>query len=53
VCVEDFRGSFSAEHAIGRKNQGFYDRYTPGQIRRLSAALKAAASPGEFGAVQF
>jgi FAD/FMN-containing dehydrogenase len=53
VCVEDFQGSFSAEHAIGRKNQAFYDRYTPGQIRRLSAALKAAASPGELGAVQF
>ena len=53
VCVEDFQGSFSAEHAIGRKNQAFYDRYTPAQIRRLSAALKAAASPGELGAVQF
>lgn len=53
VCVEDFQGSFSAEHAIGRKNQAFYDRYTPVEIRRLSAALKADTSPGPLGAVRF
>ena len=29
VAVEDFNGSFSAEHAIGRKNQAYYDLYTP------------------------
>lgn len=53
VCVEDFRGSFSAEHAIGRKNQNFYDRYTSAEIRRLSAALKAVTSPGPLGSVEF
>ncbi|MFK0691010.1 FAD-binding oxidoreductase [Mesorhizobium sp. IMUNJ 23033] len=53
ICVEDFRGSFSAEHAIGRKNQSFYDRYTPAKLRRLAAALKAEASPGPLGSVAF
>lgn len=53
VAVEDFGGSFSAEHAIGRKNQAVYDRYTPGEIRRLAAGLKAITSPGPLGSVTF
>lgn len=53
VCVEDFQGSYSAEHAIGRKNQDIYDRYTPAQLRRLAAQLKAATSPGPLGSVTF
>ena len=53
VAVEQFDGSFSAEHAIGRKNQAFYDTYTPGHIRRLAAGLKAVTSPGLLGAITF
>lgn len=53
VVVEDFGGSYSAEHAIGRKNQVFYDRYTPDEIRRLAAGLKAITSPGPLGSVTF
>jgi FAD/FMN-containing dehydrogenase len=53
VCIGEFEGSFSAEHAIGRKNQSFYDRYTPVELRRLAAALKAEMSPGPFGSVAF
>ena len=53
VCVEDFGGSFSAEHAIGRKNQAVYDRYTPTEIRRLAADLKAAIAPGPLGSIEF
>ena len=53
IAVEDFGGSYSAEHAIGRKNQVFYDRYTPGEIRRLAAGLKALTSPGPLGSVTF
>ncbi|MCD2182549.1 FAD-binding oxidoreductase [Rhizobium sp. GN54] len=53
VAVEDFGGSYSAEHAIGRKNRVFYDRYTPGEIRRLAAGLKALTSPGPLGSVTF
>ena len=53
VTVEEFGGSYSAEHAIGRKNQIFYDRYTPDGIRRLASGLKAITSPGPLGATTF
>lgn len=53
VAVEDFGGSFSAEHALGRKNQVFYDTYTPTEIRRLAAGLKAMTSPAPLGTVNF
>ncbi|MBB4569301.1 FAD-binding oxidoreductase [Rhizobium leucaenae] len=53
VGVEEFGGSFSAEHAIGRKNQAFYDKYTPAEIRLLASGLKAITSPGALGAMTF
>lgn len=53
IAVDDFRGSFSAEHALGRKNQAFYDAYTAAEIRRLAAGLKAMTSPASLGAVNF
>ena len=53
VAVEDFGGSFSAEHALGRKNQSFYDKYTPQDVRRLAAGLKAMTSPTSLGTVTF
>jgi len=53
VCIEDFRGSFSAEHAIGRKNQAFYDLYTPAEIRNLAVAFEAGASLRTLGTVRF
>lgn len=49
VAVEQFGGSFSAEHGIGRKNQAWHDRYTPAEIRKLAADLKRAISPGKLG----
>lgn len=53
IAVRDFAGSFSAEHAIGRKNQSYYDRYTGETIKQLAAGLKAITSPGPLGAVRF
>jgi FAD/FMN-containing dehydrogenase len=53
VAVEQFGGSFSAEHAIGRKNQAFYDRYTPDELRKLASGLKTITSPGPLGAMTF
>ncbi|WP_020591284.1 FAD-binding oxidoreductase [Kiloniella laminariae] len=50
--VTDFKGSFSAEHAIGRSNQSFYDSYTPEKIKSLAAGLKDLTSPGHLGAVK-
>lgn len=53
VAVEEFGGSFSAEHAIGRTNQPFYDRYTSGKLRAMAAAFKQQTSPGPIGAARF
>lgn len=53
VCVDDFHGSFSAEHAIGRRNQAFYDLYTSQEIRNLAAAFEAGASLKTLGTVRF
>ena len=53
TTVRDFGGSFSAEHAIGRKNQACYDMYTPADIRRLACGIKSVTSPGPMGTVQF
>lgn len=53
VAVEEFDGSFSAEHGIGRKNQSSYDRYTPPEIRRLAAGLKSITSRGPLGTMTF
>jgi FAD/FMN-containing dehydrogenase len=53
VVVGNFGGSFSAEHAIGRKNQVQYDRHTPAEIRRIAGAIKAAISPAEIGVAKY
>ena len=53
IAVRDFAGSFSAEHAIGRKNQSYYDLYTGETIKQLAAGLKAITSPGPLGTVRF
>lgn len=53
IAVTDFNGSFSAEHAIGRKNQAYYDLYTQQKIKDMAQGLKAITSPGNLGAVRF
>ena len=53
VAVGQFGGSFSAEHAIGRKNQDYYDLYTPQAVRKLAAGLKSITSPGPLGTARF
>ena len=53
IAVTDFNGSFSAEHAIGRKNQAYYDLYTQQKIKDMAQGLKAITSPGDLGAVRF
>ncbi|MGH6763781.1 MAG: FAD-binding oxidoreductase [Phyllobacterium sp.] len=53
VAVEEFQGSFSAEHAIGRKNQNFYDKYTAEKCKEMARALKAATSTANLGSVRF
>ncbi|AUX78245.1 MULTISPECIES: FAD-binding oxidoreductase [Sinorhizobium] len=53
VAVEQYRGSFSAEHAIGRRNQAVYDLYTPEKLKEMAAGLKTITSPGKLGSVRF
>ncbi|WP_417454609.1 FAD-binding oxidoreductase [Kiloniella sp.] len=52
IVVEKYNGSFSAEHAIGRSNQGFYDNYTPKKVKELAAQIKNVLSPGGLGDVK-
>lgn len=53
IAVDDFGGSFSAEHGIGPKNQYFYDRTTQHRTRQLAAGMKQLTSPGNLGNVRF
>ncbi|WP_331372611.1 FAD-binding oxidoreductase [Sinorhizobium chiapasense] len=53
VAVEQYGGSFSAEHAIGRRNQAFYDFYTPEKLKEMAGGLKTLTSPGRLGSVRF
>ncbi|MBS9722127.1 FAD-binding oxidoreductase [Tianweitania sp. BSSL-BM11] len=53
AAVEEFGGSYSAEHGIGRKNQSFYDHYTDETRRELANGLKALTSPAKLGTVRF
>jgi len=53
VAVEEYDGSFSAEHAIGRRNQAYYDFYTPDKLKDMAAGLKTLTSPGKLGSVRF
>lgn len=53
IAVEEFGGSFSAEHAIGRKNQRYYDMFTSAPILDLAKAVKDAIAPGNIGAARY
>ncbi len=45
LAVEEYNGSFSAEHGVGPHNQAFYDRYTPELVRILCRDLKERLDP--------
>jgi len=52
-AVEDFGGSFSGEHAIGRANQRYYDRYTPDALKTLADRFSEALGLQATGAARF
>ncbi len=52
-AVERFGGSFSAEHAIGRANQVFYERFIDPRQRGIAGAIQDLLAPGRLGAVDF
>ena len=45
-------GSYSAEHGLGRKNQAFYDIYTPDEVKALTRAIKKAIAPAPIGTIK-
>jgi len=45
MTVEDFAGSFSAEHGIGPHNQHCFDAFTPAPVKAAGAALRAHFDP--------
>ncbi len=53
ITIEKFDGSFSAEHAVGPKNQRYYDLYTPNSVKKLAAAFMANASVLQLGNTHF
>ncbi len=48
LVVEEFGGSFSAEHGVGPHNQRVYDRYTADVVKQLCAALGSFCDPGDL-----
>ncbi|WP_062117962.1 FAD-binding oxidoreductase [Aureimonas sp. AU40] len=53
VAVEEFGGSFSAEHAIGRRNQAYFDAYSDPRLKAWSAAILQTSGDTRIGAARF
>ena len=53
TAVEEFEGSFSAEHGIGPINLNYFNSYTTPLSLRLSGALESVTSGRHFGRVHF
>lgn len=54
ALVEQFQGSFSAEHGIGPYNQAVYERFTAPDQMRLAGSLQRLANPdARLGTVNF
>jgi FAD/FMN-containing dehydrogenase len=46
ICVDDFGGSFSAEHGVGPHNQAAYREHVPEAVRRTARVLGEHFDPG-------
>lgn len=54
LVVEQFDGSFSAEHGVGPHNQSYYQRYTDVSAKTLAGGIKHLLDPqGLCGTVDF
>jgi FAD/FMN-containing dehydrogenase len=53
LAIGDFRGSFSAEHGLGRSNQHFYDRYVPEPVRAYSGRVVDIFADMPIGAARY
>lgn len=53
AAVEQYDGSFSAEHGIGPGNAAWYRRLIPAETRALSGAVQRLVAPVRIGRVDF
>jgi len=53
MAVEQFGGSFSGEHGIGRANQHDYDQFTPQPIQDYSGRVTDAFTTVQVGGARF
>jgi FAD/FMN-containing dehydrogenase len=53
AAVEDYGGSFSAEHGIGPANAEWYARLVPEPVRALAGAMQRLFAPVPIGRVDF
>jgi FAD/FMN-containing dehydrogenase len=53
LAINEFHGTFSGEHGVGRSNQDAYDRFTPAPVQALSAGLVELFSRSVPAAVRF
>ena len=53
TAVEDYDGSYSAEHGIGPVNYRYFDTYASAESRRFSTALESATSGKRLGRIHF
>lgn len=53
MVVNEFGGSFSAEHGIGPRNISYYHAHTPQILQAISGKIQQAFSPYGLGRVSF
>lgn len=53
TVVEDYAGSFSAEHGVGPANIDWYTRFIPADVRALSGQIQNLLAPMPLGRVDF
>lgn len=53
AAVNDYGGSFSAEHGIGPSNIGHYRCFVAPDVRRLAGAIQRVTAPTPIGRVDF
>ena len=53
ALADEFGGSFSGEHGIGRENWAYYRSLTPANVQDLAGRVQTAIAEGPIGAVQF
>ena len=51
--VQEYGGSFSAEHGIGPRNIGHYHRFIPAGVRQLAGAVQRCIAPVALGRIDF